>query len=39
MPERSLLQRLKERKLVQWAFANLAGAFGVFQAVEELADP
>jgi hypothetical protein len=26
MPEPSLLQRLKERKLVQWAVAYLAGA-------------
>ena len=33
------LQRLKERKLVQWALAYLAGAFVVFQGVEVLADP
>jgi hypothetical protein len=39
MPSPSLLQRLKERKLVQWAFAYLAGAFVVFQAVEVLAEP
>jgi TolB-like protein/Tfp pilus assembly protein PilF len=35
----SLLQRLKERKLVQWALAYLAGAFVVFQAVEVMAEP
>jgi hypothetical protein len=29
MPSPSLLQRLKERKLVQWALAYLAGAFVV----------
>ena len=29
MPTPSLLQRLKERKLVQWAVAYLAGAFVV----------
>jgi TolB-like protein/Tfp pilus assembly protein PilF len=39
MPDPSLLQRLKERKLVQWALAYLAGAFVVFQAVEVLAEP
>jgi len=39
MPSPSLLQRLKERKLVQWALAYLAGAFVVFQAVEVLAEP
>jgi hypothetical protein len=27
MPSPSLLQRLKERKLVQWALAYLAGAW------------
>ena len=27
MPTPSLLQRLKERKLVQWAFAHSAGAW------------
>ena len=35
----SLLQRLKERKLFQWALAYLAGAFVVFQAVEVMAEP
>jgi TolB-like protein/Flp pilus assembly protein TadD len=39
MPSPSLLQRLKERKLVQWALAYLAGAFVVFQAIEVLAEP
>jgi serine/threonine-protein kinase len=39
MSEPSLLQRLKERKLVQWALAYLAGAFVVFQAVEVMAEP
>jgi serine/threonine-protein kinase len=39
MPSPSLLQRLKERKLVQWALAYLAGAFVVFQAVEVMAEP
>jgi hypothetical protein len=34
MPDTSLFQRLRERKLVQWALAYLAGAFVVFQAVE-----
>jgi uncharacterized membrane protein (UPF0136 family) len=35
----TLLQRLKERKLVQWAVAYLAGAFVVFQGVEVMAEP
>jgi TolB-like protein len=39
MPELPLLERLKERKLVQWALAYLAGAFVVFQAVEVMAEP
>ena len=39
MPEPTLLQRLKERKLVQWALAYLAGAFVVFQCVEVMAEP
>ena len=34
MPDRFLLRRFRERKLVQWALAYLAGAFVVFQAVE-----
>ncbi|MGD2122674.1 MAG: hypothetical protein PVJ76_13060 [Gemmatimonadota bacterium] len=36
MPTPSLLQRLKERKLVQWALAYLAGAFVVFQLLDAL---
>jgi TolB-like protein/Flp pilus assembly protein TadD len=36
MPEPSLLQRLKERKLVQWALAYLAGAFVLFQLLDAL---
>jgi len=39
MPTSSLLQRLKERKLGQWALAYLAGAFVVFQGVEVVAEP
>ena len=39
MPDPSLFKRLRERKLVQWAFAYLAGAFVVFQAVEVVAEP
>ena len=39
MPSPSLLQRLKERKLVQWALAYLAGAFVVFQLLDALAEP
>jgi len=39
MPDKSLLQRLKERRLVQWAVAYLAGAWLVFQGVEVVADP
>jgi adenylate cyclase len=35
----SLLQRLKERKLFQWALAYLAGAWLVFQGIEVLAEP
>jgi TolB-like protein len=34
-----LLQRLKERKLVQWALAYLAGAFVVFQLLDALETP
>jgi len=33
MPTPSLLQRLKERKLVQWAFAYLAGAWALMELV------
>jgi serine/threonine-protein kinase len=39
MPDPVLLRRLRERKLVQWALAYLAGAFVVFQAVEVMAEP
>jgi len=39
MPTPTLLKSLKERKLVQWALAYLAGAFVVFQAVEVMAEP
>jgi TolB-like protein len=35
----SLIQRLKERKLFQWALAYLAGAWLVFQGIEVLAEP
>ncbi len=35
----SLLDRLKERKMVQWALAYLAGAWGVVQVLETLAGP
>ena len=35
----SFLPRLKERKLVQWALAYLAGGFVVFQSVEVMAEP
>ena len=39
MPEDSLLERLKKRKLVQWALAYLAVGFAVFQSVEVMAVP
>jgi len=39
MPSRSLIQRLKERKLVQWAFAYWAGAFVVVQLLDAVKDP
>jgi TolB-like protein/Flp pilus assembly protein TadD len=35
----SLLQRLRERKLFQWALAYLAGAWIVFQGIEIMAEP
>jgi TolB-like protein len=35
----SLLERLKERRLAQWALAYLAGAWLVFQGIEVMADP
>ncbi len=31
MPDPSLLQRLKERKLVQWALAYLAGVWVLYE--------
>jgi len=34
-----LLQRLRERKLFQWALAYLAGAWVLFQGVEVMAEP
>jgi TolB-like protein/Flp pilus assembly protein TadD len=39
MPQRSLVERLRERKLAQWTIAYLAGASVVFQGVEVLAEP
>ena len=39
MPSPSLFQRLKERKLVQWAVAYLAGAVPIAGVVELAADP
>ena len=39
MSDPSFLQRLKERKIVQWTLAYLAGGFVVFQAVEVMAEP
>jgi hypothetical protein len=36
MPSPSLRRRLKERKLVQWAVAYLAGAWVLAKAAEEL---
>jgi len=36
MPEPSLLQRLKERKLVQWAVAYLAGAWVLYEASDAI---
>jgi TolB-like protein/Flp pilus assembly protein TadD len=38
MPDPSLLMRLKERKLVQWALAYLAGAFVVLQALDPISE-
>jgi len=35
----SLIERLKDRKIVQWALAYLAAAFVVFQSTEVLAEP
>ena len=39
MPDSSLLQSLKERKLVQWALAYLAGGFVVVQLLDAVKDP
>ena len=39
MPKPLLYTRLKDRKLVQWALAYLAGAFVVVQALEVLEGP
>jgi hypothetical protein len=39
MPDSDFFRRMKERKLLQWALAYLAGAFVVFQGVEVLAEP
>jgi TolB-like protein/Tfp pilus assembly protein PilF len=38
MPTPSLLQRLKERKLVQWALAYLAGAWVIYEVVDTVGD-
>lgn len=35
----SLIERLKERKIVQWALAYLAAGFVVFQSIEVMAEP
>ena len=35
----ALLQRLKERKLVQWALAYLAGAFAICQILDAVSEP
>ncbi|MFC1661088.1 tetratricopeptide repeat protein [Gemmatimonadota bacterium] len=39
MPTPTLLQRLKERKLVQWALAYLAGGFVILQILDALETP
>lgn len=39
MSEPSFLERLKKRKIVQWALAYLAGAWLIFQGIEVVADP
>ena len=38
MPTPSLLQRLKERKLVQWGVAYLAGAWVLYEVVDTVGD-
>ncbi len=35
----SLLERLKQRKMVQWALGYLAGAWGTLEVLDVLADP
>ena len=35
----SLLERLKERKLVQWALAYLAGGWVILQVLDVVAEP
>jgi TolB-like protein/Tfp pilus assembly protein PilF len=39
MTESFFLQRLKARKIVQWALAYLAGSFVLFQLLDALAEP
>ena len=39
MRDTSPLRRLKDRKIVQWALAYLAGAFVVFQLLDALSEP
>jgi serine/threonine-protein kinase len=39
LPEPSLFKSLKERKIVQWALAYLAGAFVVVQLLDGVAEP
>lgn len=39
MSDQTLIERLKERKVVQWVLAYLAGAFVVFQLLDALAEP
>jgi hypothetical protein len=39
MSSPSLLGRLKERKLVQWALAYLAGGFVFLQVLDAVAEP
>jgi hypothetical protein len=37
-PERPMLQRLKERKLVQWGLAYLAGAWVMLEVLSQIGD-
>ena len=39
MPSPSLLQRLEERKLVQWALAYLVFAAGILGALDAISEP